>query len=329
MATDPKVTNQETPSEYDHRNLGDDTVLEPAAVAPVEPVAAPEPAKSKHPEALVLRAKELGADDAYIDSLTTNQLAHAIYLTERRERELLREQQVANALQRQPAPEPPPAPAVVDDDVIDAETASAIDPKILKRLDRVKSLEKELEEIKGHVKAGAERERAREQKTVFDRIDDAFASMGEKYAKLFGEGTHEELASGNPSALRRRAAVVREAGFTKDIPAPKVLLQKLRAIADDLFMPAESAAPQDPNAYGEGVIPKGKQPAKPKGGARPTQEEWDEAALVQPTSRQSPVDKVKGDKAAMQAVHDWQKRNGRANEDDLENPAVQLNGVPE
>lgn len=223
------------------------TVVETA-----EPVAEvkPEPAKPKHPAYLVRSAKNVGFDDAEIESYTTAELNEAVKIVAMTRQQDVRERQVLEGVQRGPdgkfvkkEAEPEPVPEFrleelgVKEEEWDDNAKEVMRSVAKPLLQQLKSLKAELEEKLGAIDA---REKQREVNAHLDRLDQRFVEN----ADLFGEGKRTKLDPDSDEFSRRIAVAneigriaqankgiefdeafdraVKRLGFTAPKPAPKV-----------------------------------------------------------------------------------------------------------
>lgn len=307
MPTDDRIDD-------DPHDLGDsafdpefDLPPEPAAKKPAAKSPAPkpdEPARPKHPVSLVQDARRLGFSQADIDGADTADLRAAV--AEEKARIAQDERDSVLAAAARPAAKEKAEPEV---DEFDSLEADGFDPKIVAQLRRLDKANKELaaenKTVKEHL---GKRERAANE----EKLDEAFAALGEKYAARFGDGPAAGLGA-KSDEMANRLIVLRAAGIDPTQGLPSALAVK-QAVARVVKLMGELAGgkakaaedDEEPNAYEEA--------ADPKLAAR--QRQFREGGLAEPTDRKSPKPKKATDpesvrKRGERALAERMKLNGQ------------------
>lgn len=184
-----------------------------------------------------------------------------------------------------------------------------LDPKLEAFLESQAKKTKALEAELAAVRQG---EQTRQMTSATELIDDAFDSLGEDYATLFGKGPAADLGEAGKGALARRIAVLNQAGVNLG-NASKSSRAKIRAAAEVLF-PREPKPVADEDSPYNGAG-KGKKPA-----GKVSPEEWAQAGTARPTQRAG-APEVKGPELA--------KRNlaRKMNQDDYTGDAEIRDGL--
>jgi len=155
--------------------------------------------------------------------------------------------------------------------------------KLVARMD---AQDRIIAELRGHVQRQVAAQSDNE-------IDQGFAALGSKFEKVFGSGNGVELRDGNPSAYRRRVAVVND---LKANPPKKstTIKEAVRARAAEMFgdMVEQAAPKSEPTAF--------------------TPEQWDQGGLNQPTQR-STTEEAPGVMKARRGVAEKQREMARVN----------------
>ncbi len=310
-AKEVEVANLAKPAEklaaqYDHESdlTEFDDVPEKAKPVKATEVAAssPPPTPRKHPPSLMRRAMKLGAKKEDIELTSTGDLSDWI-----EEQEIILDQQrdyamrsgavdKFNQAQRAAPVEAAPVKEPDDLEILEQyEKDSQLDPKLANIF---KKLIKENREAKEQVGALAKQADDRVVASAEERIDDCFATLPEKYQKLFGSGT---LAECTPAERKRRGVAFIGASIdARNPPSPKILAKKLMAEADEVF----SVPADEPETNGYEGLTAEKSAKKPNGtvlnGKRPTIQDYEDGVLAKATHRSSKEPKtVKGAKRAV------------------------------
>lgn len=310
----------------------------PAAAAdpsPPTPTPAPEPKKYQHATPVAEAALRCGWTKAELDATPPEQLAADVFrLTQELHRQQLedaREAALARTQFDRPAPpqqQPTPAPEPKDpwEEEIDRDLAEYDDGIKSKFKKAARVRDDELKALREKVAALEEREVKRTQQSTFEVLDDAFATLGESAAAVFGGLTRAELVAEATEAHRgylvRRGAVVQAAGLT-NADAPAVVRRKIAAAARLLYGDAAFGARPPAESPADYASPSGQpapRPAPPKdpgtgrflprGGApAPTEEEWAAAGAAVPTQRAT-ADLPPGPSKAERTAAKWMKEHG-------------------
>jgi hypothetical protein len=278
---------------------------------------ATEAPKPSHPDTLVRRARILGIDDATIKKLDSDQLDDLVF-REHRKLTLQEAQDMRAArgeereIKRDPAPEPE------EDEDFEADELEQIDPVVLKAMRRQQAKLKELKELKKEIAQSKEREQIRQTRSNEEAYDMAFESLGAKYEKIFGKGDGRELDH-TSKEMKRRLAVLRDAGLDLDLDGPTTIKRKLIKAAEGLygdFAVEPKAETVEPSPYDEVEKPVEKN-------GHPTKKEWEQAALAKPTQRRAKP--PTSEAAAREAVREYYRAHGITTGEESE----QLEGVPD
>ncbi len=321
-----EVANLEKPAEklaaqYDHEsdlNEFDDV----PAKKPAEVPASPPPTPRKHPASLRRLAIRLGASEDAINQTSTSDLADWIeeqqIVLERERDSHERSRAVQNFNRKQEEAPAPVTPKEPDDlDVIEQfEKESNLDPKLAAIFKKLVKENRESKEQVGSLKKQAD---DRVIASAEERIDDCFATLPDKYQKLFGNGTLAECTASERK--RRGAAFIAAQIDARNPPSPKILAKKLMAEADELFSVAPDEPAEDSNGYASLEQPKN---GKALNGKRFTEEDFEQGTLARTTQRSSKP--LKGKKAAVKAVSDKQRELGLTDQDF---EAYEEDGMPE
>lgn len=305
-----------------------DGVLEFDSTEPAEPQTAPQPrqrqpqpapqvAAAQHDPMTVELALTYGADMVQINATDPARLKQWVFEQRRHE---LRQRQMqppadfdrqAAEFRQQFHPQAAPAtpsPAAAEAFDLDPEQ---YDPGLVAAL---KKRDGEIAALRKQIEADRQTRGQRDQMTALERVDDAFAMLDR--ADLFGELSGFEADPQSAEMYRRRAVLAAAKIDLANPPAAKVILNRLRSATGILFGEPQRAAgrPDDPgNPYSaahDGLT----RPAAggsrhrdargrfvPGGQPEYTEDEWMNAGLRRPTSRDT------GDAPAME-----QERSGYA-----------------
>lgn len=247
---------------------------------PVEPAEqlSPPPNNPKHAQGVVNLARELGLEDDEISSTPSGQLERTVYALFR-QREKLRSELNVERLRQDATVQTPDPKSLEEED--DLGLNPEVEPTILNAFKRLQKENKELKAKLGRVDDLDKQFSQHKFKTASDLLDAAFAKLPAKYRKLFGDGAASDLGPNQQRELKRRLAVLQEAGITFDNINRGTIIKKIKDAADSLYalpeeQPVEPTEPPDP--YSRAI-------AQPKKGQRITPEQWDEAATAVPSQR--------------------------------------------
>lgn len=330
MADNPASKNKPTlASQYEHADSGFDPEIDaPASVGgqgsrkQVDGESAsgtPEkqPEKHAHSRTVLRLARDLGIPQAEIDSTPAEDLEDRVYWLNR---ELTRQRIAANNPAEKPVEKAPEKPAVDEDD-LGLGDESDYDPKMLALLKAQQKKLKELEKAKSEhdqkVKAFEEREAARAQQSANDRIDAAFAGLGEDFSGVFGKGKAERM-DGNSAEFQRRIAVLRVAETMKqgsleaDLAAAVKVLYPSGATAARTNKAEADHTEEPATPEGDELSPRQKEALKKR------QETWRNGGTAKPTHR-TEKEEPKGERRAVRAVAELMRTNGMLGD---ENPPM-------
>jgi hypothetical protein len=179
-------------------------------VAANSPLPEETPQGHAHPAWLVRMAQEQGFTDEEITATDPNLLGDQIQrintkvqrrLAEERARLPHREQTTYNAPQRE-------APALVEDEVSLGSLEQQLAPELTSELKRVLGNNlKRVKEVEKKLAASEKRDLERRNRQIASQFDNAIASLGKPYEKIFGVGTGADVERSNPEAFARRVQV--------------------------------------------------------------------------------------------------------------------------
>lgn len=152
---------------------------------------------------------------------------------------------------------------------------SDLAPPIAKVL---KEQHKALKDTHKTLKEISERENRRQQEAIYDALDDGFAALGDKFAKLFGDGGGREMDRESPQ-MKRRMMAIQAAGLVEG-DSPRAIKAKVAAAAKA--------------AFGEFVQDDDEEKPKEKSKLEKRREEWGGAGVNKPTARKDAAGKKKG-----------------------------------
>lgn len=265
---------------------GDEAVELPAAPAKKP---APEAAKPQHSDEALELAEYYGFDPVDVELMTPVELNAQLHRRTRAEMRRRWEERAAAE-----APPAKPAAEVPADEFAQLES-EGYDPKIVaahrKQAAEIAALKKQLEDT------GKSNDQ-RQQVAAAERLDDAFASLGDDAAAYYGDKSGFEMAGNSPEMLRRQLLIQAAKVDLKNIPSLRVLVNRLKA-ADKVIRPVVARPEpteeeeEDPNPYARpAAAPNGRQtpPKDPRTGrfVPPTEREWDEGGLLRPSQRGRP-----------------------------------------
>lgn len=284
MARKPQSENEEVKQTLDpgHGVVESvEPVVEAVETTPEQPVT-PERTIHKHSQRLLREANEFGIDQDVIDNTPSDQLDEMVYRLNRQAKQFAREQQKAERDHsvRERIENPPPAP--VDEsskDPLDAEDFEGYGEPVKAMRDRIRKLEKLLEEQNGKLSGVETKVKNREAVTGAEMLDEAFSALGEKYTKILGTDASEGLdPQGKEMARRRR--LLRNAGID---PADlsgytrKQITKMIRDEADLLYGDVLQEPKSSAGAYTE--------PEPERDPLEDKKQAWLEAGLARPTQR--------------------------------------------
>lgn len=309
MAEEQEKSAEELLKEqYDH-------TPEPLHVTkPKEPVAEVPKTPRKHPASLVRLAMKYGASREEIEQASTGDLSEWIeeqeILREREREANFRNTETRRAVEQSAAPKTP----VAEEDEIDWGTDETGQPikesDILPGLRNVIKAQhkkiKDLSPLKSELEELSKREQARSSQAARDRIEDGFASLDEKYQKLFGNGVLSECSQ---VEQKRRIAILSAIGVDlNNAPSAKVLANKIKQSADELFGLEQEEAKGA--SYADTALSSGEQPKKING--RFTEKQFEEGTLSRTSQRQPKEEK--GKKLAVKKVAEKMREMGMTDE---------------
>lgn len=308
----PETVSQQIIDEYDLGNtdIEPDQVTVPAVLAAETPASSASPGQAQprnpdgtfaspatpegtnpritHPASLVEAATTYGFSDSEIAALPTDQL-HAQVWRMHKVHQGLRQQmdadraKIADTQRKEQPVAPVPAIDPEEEELLTLER-EGLDPRLTKFLKLSRSAKKELEELKAHVQEREQRDQKRVISGVDAMVEDGFAALGDSFKKIFGTGTLNELGENSPAA-KRRFDVVRSAGIDINTDSAATIKKKITAAANSIYsdmidQAVIPAVPAAPSAYGAAL--NGKQ----ANGTTPSKEDWNQAGLRRPTSRE-------------------------------------------
>ena len=249
-------------------------------------VTPPEAAPSPHSPRLVRMAKDLGLDDGEINSIPAERLDEIVYHLNKQALSQARtssiERTLAGATERPLAsqqPDPAAAAVVPADDDLGLDEAQ-YDPGLLKAFKKLQDAgqasAKKIKELEGQLQQVTQRQAARANETMANRIDRAFV----KHKAHVGEGRGAELAEGSRE-YQRRIAILTMVDRDKGKGSLEAKIDK--AVSD---------------LYGEARRPPVTVLPDPLEARR---QAWNDGTLARPTQRQ-PSDLPNGSRKAERSV---------------------------
>lgn len=178
--------------------------VKPADTKPA-PIAPPvEKQTPKHSSRTLREARDLGLDDNYAQSLSTDALEEVVY-----------------HLNRQARQKPAEKPAASVEEAIDWGTGEDgkpltekdYAPAVVRLVKQQHAKDKELKEVKDELQTSRQREANRQMDRASSLIDSAFAALGPGYEKHFGKEPGSTLTADKPE-MKKRIAILRAAGIT-------------------------------------------------------------------------------------------------------------------
>lgn len=262
-----------------------------AAAKPVEA-----PAATAHPQALIDAAVEAGFSERFISKLDTDALYEALVNQHRKLSEAVvaaqpRRQRERDDDDERPRRETKPEPGGIEDELAYLESEEG---GIAPRLVNVqRTLAKELRELKAREAERIKFETERRSADIFDAAEEAIDSLGKSTEQKFSK--------------EQKQTLFRAAGIT-EADSARTVKRKITEAGLTLFqgLTKKKASP----------------PLPPNGAKKPAAEEFGNGMNPPSSSRPS---RLKGDRAAQAAVHDYLVENNiRPN-----NSHIELEGVPE
>ncbi len=272
-------------------------------------------------DSLIQDARELGFEDHELEGMSNAVLFRTVKIATRQQLDSLREQArartVLNAEVRNPEPMEDPIDFGIDPDTGRPFSPADLHPSLI-------AIAKQNHELKKQMAQQEQQRRQRDFWDVAETIDDIFEQLGPKYERILGKGAGVDLAQNKDPGLKRRLAVLSEAGINVEgVSANQVrrAAARIKAAADLLYGPAVEAQekPAAPNPYTPAP------PGAPPSAARQqvvSQEDWEEAATAAPTSR-PPAELPPGDERAVRNLEQKMadlsrsKRNGRQSDAEI------------
>lgn len=269
---------------------------------------------AEHPAGLVRRAAELGMSDDEITNATTSQLDSMVYHLNQQALAEARTSAQASVLERVRSERDTDsgAPAASHDGAgpgagqsgapeplihLDEE---AFHPDLIAGLKKfAEPLVAKIKSLEAQVAGLAQRDNARTQETVNERIDRAFQQLGDE--GNFGTGPVADLSNDDPQYARRIAVLNEARRMAGSKGTVSQQLAKIKAAAERLYGTKPTPKPAG-EPYGS------PEPAKPSNGSRITAEDWKAGGLARPTNRDT--EEPPSAKKAERAVANYMKENG-------------------
>lgn len=264
--------------------------VKPADTKPAPVVPPVEKQTPKHSSRTLREARDLGLDDNYAQSLSTDALEEVVYHLNRQARHKPAEKPVA------PVEEP------IDwgtDGEGKALTEKDYAPAVVRLVKQQHAKDKELNELKEEIKTTRQREAASQVDRNSAVIDSAFAALGAGYEKHFGKEPGSSLAADKPE-MKKRIAILRAAGITLATVDPAKINGQVKE-AVELF----------------GLSPE----EEPEVAAK--KDRWNRGGLAIPTARDRK--EVMGEDGAKKAVASLLRKKGFdtvATDDDEESASI-------
>jgi hypothetical protein len=291
---------------------------------PVEKPAPAEPVVHKHSRRLLREATEFGIPQEEIDATPTEELDERVYLMRREAMAWARQQGQREILEAIKSPShassgtaPPepgvpggtpahgsaPAPGgsgdeirlVADESDYDPELIGGIKKYLKKHDDEMKALRDQLAQLNAA-------EGRRQQDTLTQQVDRAFADLGPGYEPYFGRGGVSEI---DEAALARRKALLTHVELAMK-GKPGTLPKKIAEAAKLLYPVRAGGSPAA--EYGAGVTPSPRTPTPAPDPLAGEKERWAGAGLAHPTHRESP--EPKGRAKAERTARELMEREG-------------------
>lgn len=255
-----------------------------------EPVEESQPAAQvqspQHPDFLIRRARLLGVPEATIAAASSEELDQ-IAFNEQRKFLLMERQQ---HLEREPAPKQTETINDFDHEIEETAQRIGMEPEFKELFKKQSKRLRELEtQHSAKLKEIEERDQRRQQSTLEESLDDAFASLPDQYKTVFGGDASARDLPEQSREMRLRVRFFQSAGINPQADSPTSIRRKIHAAVKDIYgeLPAEK--------------PKGNPYEKKAPVKKLTQEEWKEGTLAEPTSRTS--EPPRGDAAVRDSVH--------------------------
>ena len=246
-----------------------------ASPAPATPPRDPDtgrfvPQKHTHSAYLTRMAQDMGLSHDEIDSRDSDSLGMLVYHLQEHTRALHEQFRRETPPNTQPPYQPQQPAAAVPPPEEDLGLGEEFDPRLTSAMKKIlaenQKLAGEVAQLKQNMGTMAQRDSARHQLTINQRIDAFFST---KDQQTFGTGNVHSLQR-DGIEFRRRSAVVNDAKLIEGDAESGALEAKLERALKELF---PSSAPPAPT------------PPEP-GAKRYTQEEWDKGGVAPPTHRQ-------------------------------------------
>jgi hypothetical protein len=298
--------------------------LEANSPAP-KPVEKPaEPVVHKHSRRLLREATEFGIPQEEIDATPTEELDEKVYLMRREALAWARQQGQREILDAIKSPShassgtAPPEPGVpggtsahgsapapggpgeeitltANDADYDADLVAGIKKYLRQHADEMKALRDQLSQL--HAAEGR-----RQQDTLTQQVDRAFADLGPGYEPYFGKGSVSDI---DEAALARRKALLTHVELAMK-GKPGTLPKKIAEAAKLLYPVQGGGSPAA--EYGAGVQPAPRTPTPAPDPLAGEKERWAGAGLAHPTHREAPAEK--GEAKAVQTAANFMRENG-------------------
>ncbi len=257
---------------------------------PATPEVAATPAETPaptHPEPLIAAAREAGLSERTIAKLDTDALYEVLVNQHRKLSEVA--SQPRRRDEEEERPRRPVAPAADEYEAEFAEIEQEVNPRLVSIQ---RKLANELRDLKAREAERLENDRKRRYVEVTDAADEAIDSLGKSIEQKF---TNEQ-----------KAALFRAAGIDGSEPA-RVIKRKITEAGLTLY---------------QGLTKKKTPPLPANNGKKPSADEFNNGHVPPSSSRPS---RLKGDRAAEQAIHDYFVQNNIR----PTNHHEELEGVPD
>lgn len=278
---------------------------------------AKEPPKRKHSVGLVKRAKAAGFSDEELDEFTSSELIEILFRGQPSQPRLENSSQPKEQ-QREPEQQKQAKQAESDEpeiDLGDLEKDLGEDlSKVLK--EAVKRTAKHY--VEQQMKPIREREEQDKRQKEFTRIDQAFNSLGEEWAEVFGKGAVDKVSAEEVSA---RVAVLNRAA---QLAGKGDMLSKLADAAREMYgrfvkkadkkSPPQTQKQSKAQKIREIDLDRDDTPDE-DGDSEPGHNSWYGGGLHRPTSRAA-AEEPKGETRAARAVARQLRGEGRGREED-------------
>ncbi len=246
MATAPSV-----PQAITEIYAGDE---EDTVVVPPEPKVE---AKPVHDPRIAEMASDMGMSDEEIKVLSPDALVSQVRFLNRKFQQAAEKDRQLDAqkaeFDRIKNP-PPPQPVVERDEPFDLDP-NDYDPKVFAQLKRAHEARIEGKKRDGLLNNLLEREQQREQRQLFEIVDQSFESLGTDFERAFGKGEATELDPAGPELARRKAVFQIAGGTLPKNPTPRQIQRAIQESAKQLFgqvlPPVKPAEPVSAGVYGD------------------------------------------------------------------------------